>query len=33
LPIAPNLFDRNFTLEKLNMTWTGDVTYIATEGG
>ena len=33
LPIAPNLLDRNFTAEKPNTTWTGDVTYIATEEG
>ena len=33
LPIAPNLLDRNFTVEKPNTTWTGDVTYIATEEG
>jgi len=33
LAIAPNLLDRNFTVEKPNTTWTGDVTYIATEEG
>jgi transposase InsO family protein len=33
LPIAPNLLDRNFAVEKPNTTWTGDVTYIATEEG
>ena len=33
LPIAPNLLGRNFTVEKPNTTWTGDVTYIATEEG
>ena len=33
LPIAPNLLDRNFTVEKPNTTWTGDVTYVATEEG
>jgi putative transposase len=33
LPIAPNLLDRNFTVEKPNRAWTGDVTYIATEEG
>ena len=32
-PIAPNLLNRNFTIEKPNTTWTGDVTYIATEQG
>ncbi len=33
LPIAPNLLDRNFTANKPNTAWTGDVTYIATEAG
>jgi putative transposase len=33
LPIAPNLLNRNFAVEKPNTTWTGDVTYIATEEG
>ncbi len=33
LPIAPNLLDRHFTVEKPNMAWTGDVTYIATDEG
>jgi putative transposase len=33
LPIAPNLLDRNFCAERPNRAWTGDVTYIATEGG
>jgi transposase InsO family protein len=33
LPIAPNLLARNFTVTKPNTTWTGDVTYIATEEG
>jgi putative transposase len=33
LAIAPNLLNRNFTVEKPNTTWTGDVTYIATEEG
>ena len=33
LPIAPNLLDRNFTVTQPNTTWTGDVTYIATEEG
>lgn len=32
-PIAPNLLNRNFTVEKPNTTWTGDVTYIATDQG
>jgi transposase InsO family protein len=33
LPVAPNLLARNFTVEQPNRTWTGDVTYIATEEG
>jgi putative transposase len=33
LPIAPNLLDRNFRVERPNKAWTGDVTYIATEEG
>jgi putative transposase len=33
LPIAPNLLDRNFTVTRPNTTWTGDVTYIASEEG
>jgi transposase InsO family protein len=33
LPIVPNVLDRNFTVEKPNRAWTGDVTYIATEEG
>ena len=32
-PIAPNLLARNFTTEKPNMAWSGDVTYIATDEG
>jgi transposase InsO family protein len=32
-PIAPNLLNRNFTVEKPNTAWTGDVTYIATDEG
>jgi putative transposase len=32
-PIAPTLLNRNFTVEKPNMAWTGDVTYIATDEG
>ena len=33
MPVAPNLLNRNFTIAKPNTTWTGDVTYIATEEG
>ena len=30
LPIAPNLLKRNFSPERANQTWAGDVTYIWT---
>jgi putative transposase len=33
LPIAPNVLDRNFDVQAANMTWVGDVTYIATAEG
>ena len=33
LPIAPNLLDRNFTVETPNAVWTSDTTYIATDEG
>ncbi len=33
LPIAPNLLGRNFTVGMPNQTWTGDITYIATDEG
>ncbi len=33
LPVAPNVLDRNFTVDKPNTTWTGDATYIVTEEG
>jgi len=32
-PTAPNLLNRNFSVEKPNKAWTGDVTYIATDEG
>lgn len=32
-PIAPNLLDRNFTVDSPNTYWAGDITYIATEEG
>jgi putative transposase len=33
LPVAPNLLNRNFTPAAPNQTWSGDITYIATEEG
>lgn len=33
LPVADNLLDRQFTPAAPNMTWTGDITYIATGEG
>ena len=33
LPVAPNLLARNFTAAAPNQTWTGDLTYIATDEG
>lgn len=32
LPIATNLLQRNFTASAPNQVWTGDITYIATQG-
>jgi putative transposase len=32
-PIAPNLLNRDFRVARPNRTWTGDVTYIATDEG
>ena len=32
-PIAPNLLDRNFKVQKINSHWVGDVTYISTREG
>ncbi len=31
LPIAPNLLERNFTVQAPNQVWTSDITYIATD--
>ena len=33
LPIAPNLLDRQFTLNKPNDAWVGDITFIQTQEG
>ena len=33
LPIAPNLLNRNFTVDAPNRAWTGDITYIPTNEG
>ena len=33
IPIAPNLLDRQFTVEKPNEVWVGDITYIWTAEG
>jgi transposase InsO family protein len=33
LPVAPNLLARNFSPEKPNQTWAGDITYVWTREG
>lgn len=33
LPVAPNVLERNFSPEKTNMAWAGDITYIYTKEG
>jgi transposase InsO family protein len=33
LPIAPNLLDRQFTVDRPDAVWTSDITYIATDEG
>lgn len=33
LPVAPNLLNREFTVNKPNQAWVGDITYIATDEG
>ena len=32
-PIAPNVLNRNFTVNKPNVAWVGDITYIQTSEG
>jgi len=32
-PIHPNLLNRNFSVERPNLVWLGDITYIRTEEG
>ena len=31
--VSPNLLQRNFTAEKTNQKWVGDITYIPTDEG
>lgn len=33
LPVAPNLLERKFTVERPDLCWTGDITYIWTNEG
>lgn len=33
LPVAPNLLDRNFDVEKTDTVWCGDITYLLTKEG
>ena|GEM_PF-6636390 len=33
LPIAPNLLNREFTVDQPDKAWAGDITYIATDEG
>lgn len=33
MPVAPNLLEQNFHVDKINKIWTGDITYIPTKEG
>ncbi|SFW90621.1 hypothetical protein SAMN05661012_06643 [Chitinophaga sancti] len=33
LPVADNILNRNFKLEKINQKWATDISYIQTNGG
>jgi transposase InsO family protein len=33
LPVAPNLLEQNFTTDKPNQKWAGDITYLMTSEG
>lgn len=33
LPVYPNLLERNFIAKKPNMSWTSDITFVATQEG
>jgi putative transposase len=33
LPVAPNVLDRDFTIESPNLAWAGDITYVWTAEG
>ena len=32
-PVAPNLLNRNFNIDKPNSAWVSDITYVATHEG